>query len=155
MSKDTSGVTIRKAVAADAAGISALMVAAYSPYEARLGAPPPPLGADYAEEIELYQAWVMDEAGAIIGALFLKAAEDHMLLVNVAVSPDQQGRGLRRMLIEKAEQETRAQGFDDLRLFTHAKMTENVALYTRLGWREYDRQDHAGVPRVFMRKSLT
>jgi len=147
MTQDNDDLTIRKAVAADAEGISDLMVAAYSPYEARLGAPPPPLGADYAEEITLYQAWVMDEAGAIIGALFLKAAEDRMLLVNVAVSPDQQGRGLGRKLIEKAEQETRAQGFDELRLFTHAKMTENVDLYTHLGRREYDRQERAGVPR--------
>lgn len=154
MTHDKGDLTIRRAVADDVGGIADLMTAAYSPYEARLGAPPPPLGADYAEEIALYQAWVMDEAGAIIGALFLKAGEGHVLLVNVAVSLDQQGRGLGRKLIEKAEQEAKAQGFDELRLFTHAKMTENVDLYTRLGWREYDRQEHAGVPRVFMRKTL-
>lgn len=151
---EAGDLTIRKAVAADADGVSALMRAAYSPYLSRLEGPLPPLEADYAEEIQTHQAWVMDEAGAIIGALFLDRADDHMLLVNVAVFPDQQGRGLGRRLIEKAEQETRAQGCGELRLFTHAEMTENVDLYTRLGWREYDRQEQAGVPRVLMRKPL-
>ena len=151
---DAGDLTIRKTVAADAGGVSALMRAAYSPYLSRLDGPLPPLEANYAEEIESHQSWVMDEAGVIIGALFLDRADDHMVLVNVGVAPDQQGRGLGRRLIEKAEQESRAQGVGELRLFTHAKMTENIDLYTRLGWREYDRQEHAGVPRVFMRKPL-
>jgi N-acetylglutamate synthase-like GNAT family acetyltransferase len=133
---DAGDLTIRKAVPTDARGVAALMQAAYSPYLSRLDGPLPPLEADYAEEVGAHQAWVMEEAGVIIGALFLDAADDHMVLVNVAVSPDQQGRGLGRRLIGKAEQETRAQGIRELRLFTHAKATENVILYTRLGWRE-------------------
>jgi N-acetylglutamate synthase-like GNAT family acetyltransferase len=89
---DAGDLTIRKAVPTDARGVAALIQAAYSPYLSRLDGPLPPLEADYAEEIGAHQAWVMEEAGVIIGALFLDAADDRMVLVNVAVSPDQQGR---------------------------------------------------------------
>jgi ribosomal protein S18 acetylase RimI-like enzyme len=149
---DTGDLTIRKAVAADAVGAPALIRAAYSPYLSKLDGPLPALEADYAEEAERYQAWGMDEVGAVISALLLGTADDHMVLVNVAVSPDQQGRGLARGMVEKAEDETCPRGFGELRLFTHAEMPESVDLYTHLGRREYDRQDQAGVSRVLMRK---
>ena len=101
MSDSPTELMIRKATVADAAGVSALMRGAYTPYLSRVEGPLPPLEANYAEEIERRQTWVMDEGGAIIGALFLDVAEDHMVLVNVAVSPDHQGRGLGRPLDRK------------------------------------------------------
>ncbi|NQV78908.1 MAG: GNAT family N-acetyltransferase [Alphaproteobacteria bacterium] len=146
---------LRRAARSDAVDITALMQAAYSVYLPVIGGPLPPLEADYAAELEHTPAWVIEKDGTICGAVFLMPREDHMLLVNVAVDPAYQGQGLGRRLIEKAEAEARDQGYTEIRLFTHAKMSENIDLYTRLGWHEYDRREQAGVPRVFMRKSLT
>jgi ribosomal protein S18 acetylase RimI-like enzyme len=79
---------------------------------------------------------------------------DHLLLDNVAVMPEQQGQGVGRRLIAFAEQEARRLGFAELRLYTQATMTENIALYRRLGFVETDRGQQAGYDRVFMTKDL-
>ena len=74
-----------------------------------------------------------------------------LLLDNIAVHPDYQGRGIGRALLERADAEALFQGYDELRLYTHETMTENIALYTRSGWVETHRGHHAGYARVFMR----
>jgi len=57
--------------------------------------------------------------------------------------------------MEFAEVETRRRGYDEIRLYTHEKMTENIAMYRHLGWRETDRGEQSGYSRVFFRKQLT
>ena len=42
-----------------------------------------------------------------------------------------------------------------MRLYTQEIMTENIALYTRVGYRETHRAVEQGLPRVFMRKDLS
>lgn len=59
-----------------------------------------------------------------------------------------------RRLLELAEAEARRQGFHSIYLATHELMTENRALYARIGYVEYDQRVIAGYPRVFMRKRL-
>jgi hypothetical protein len=49
----------------------------------------------------------------------------------------------------------RRAGFDALYLFTHETMTENVALYERVGYVEYDRRSPDERSLVFLRKRLT
>ena len=66
--------------------------------------------------------------------------------------PDRQGRGFGRALLGFAEIEARRLGLTELRLYTHEKMTENIALYERLGFTETGRGREAGYDRVFMRK---
>ena len=73
---------------------------------------------------------------------------------NVAVHPEHQGRGLGRALLELAEAEARRAGFDSLYLYTHEKMSENLALYAGIGYVEYERRSEKGLTRVFMRKQL-
>jgi hypothetical protein len=53
-----------------------------------------------------------------------------------------------------ADDEARRRGFAELRLYTHVLMTENIARYLRLGWRETHRATQAGYERVFMTKRL-
>ena len=132
---DPNPWSLRPARADDAAGVTALIEAAYGPYVARLGSSLP-VGGDYATEIAQHPVWVADDRGQIVGALVLYRRRDHMLLANVAVHPDHQGRGLGRTLIDWAESTARAEGYHEMRLFTHREMSENVALYGRLGWVE-------------------
>jgi GNAT superfamily N-acetyltransferase len=110
---------------------------------------------DYARRITEGQAWVLTEAGALVGVLVLVAEPDHLLLDNIAVAPDRQGRGYGRRLLAFADGEAARRGYPELRLYTHEKMHENLAIYRAHGWEEYARANEAGYDRVFMRKRLT
>ena len=81
--------------------------------------------------------------------------EEGFFIGNLAVDPSHQGSGVGRALLEHAEQAARRAGFDSLYLYTHERMTENIALYTRIGYVEYDRRplDH-GKHLVYLRKTL-
>jgi GNAT superfamily N-acetyltransferase len=109
---------------------------------------------DYAKRIAAGQAWVLEEAGAILGVLVLEDADEALLLDNVAVAPEAQGTGYGRKLIAFAEAEARRRGRKEIRLYTHALMTENQAHYHRLGFRQTHRASENGYDRVFMSKAL-
>jgi ribosomal protein S18 acetylase RimI-like enzyme len=59
-----------------------------------------------------------------------------------------------KALLTFAEAEARRAGFDSIYLYTHEKMTENLALYARIGYVEYDRRSHGTFSLVYMRKQL-
>jgi GNAT superfamily N-acetyltransferase len=146
---------IRRAEPADRAAVEAIVEAAYSPYIARMGKPPGPMLDDYVALIAQGAVSVLeDSAGEIAAIIVLLPKPDHLLLDNIAVSPNRQGQGFGRRLIEFAEAEARRFGHRELRLYTHEKMTENIALYTRIGFVEIGRGHEAGYDRVFMTKRL-
>lgn len=68
--------------------------------------------------------------------------------------PERQGHGIGRRLIAFAEAETRRLGLTEIRLFTHAAMTENLTVYRRLGYAETGRGRQDGYDRVFLTKRL-
>jgi GNAT superfamily N-acetyltransferase len=72
----------------------------------------------------------------------------------IAVQPRHQGTGVGRALLRLAEDEALRQGHDSIYLFTNEKMTENRALYERIGYVEYKRLALAERTRVFLRKPL-
>lgn len=140
---------------ADRAAVEAVVHAAYAPYVERIGKPPGPMLDDYGKRIAEGSVSVLEGAdGAILAIIVLLPHGDHMLLDNVAVRPEAQGQGLGRRLVAFAEAEARRLGFAELRLYTHQKMTENIALYRRLGFVETGRGREAGYDRVFMAKRL-
>ena len=146
---------IRRTKPEDRAAVEAIVRDAYSIYVARIGKPPGPMLDDYARLIADGAVSVFeDTAGTIAAIIVLLAKPDHLLLDNIAVRPDRQGQGLGRQLIAFAEAEARRLGLTELRLYTHETMTENVALYTRLGFVETGRGHEAGYDRVFMTKRL-
>jgi ribosomal protein S18 acetylase RimI-like enzyme len=146
--------TLRPAVAEDLGAIEVLVARAYGHYVARIGKPPGPMLDDYAARIADGAVTVLEEDGRIVGLLVLLPDAGHLLLDNVAVDPAAQGRGHGRTLVAAAEAEALRRGLPELRLYTHELMTENVALYARLGFVETHRGVQAGFPRVFMRKTL-
>ncbi|HZU90467.1 MAG TPA: GNAT family N-acetyltransferase [Stellaceae bacterium] len=110
---------------------------------------------DYGRLIGAGAVWVFEAAdGAVAGLVVLLAKADHLLLDNVAVRPERQGEGIGRTLIAFAEAEARRRGYGEIRLYTHAKMAENIVLYERLDFVETGRGQQAGYDRVFMTKSL-
>jgi ribosomal protein S18 acetylase RimI-like enzyme len=77
-----------------------------------------------------------------------------LLLDNIAVAPSAQGQGVGRRLIAFTESEARHRGCQQVRLYRHVLMVENIALYNRLGFRETGRVSEKGFDRVYMAKSL-
>jgi GNAT superfamily N-acetyltransferase len=143
--------TIRKAIASDGKALAECMHAAYTIYRERLsGKTLPPLTVDYEEEICSYPVWVAISDGTVVGGLILMPVDDHMKVANVAVHPHFQGHGLGRGLMELAEAEAKRRGYSELRLATHLLLTENLSLYTHLGWSETGRDKD----RVHMKKNI-
>jgi ribosomal protein S18 acetylase RimI-like enzyme len=109
---------------------------------------------DYAARVGDGRVWVADAGGEVAGLIVLIPHDDHLLVENVAVEPARQGQGIGRALLDFAERRAAELGIPELRLYTHVKMTENQALYVRLGYREVERRTENGFERVFMSKPV-
>ncbi len=138
----------------DVPKVSALVNAAYGHYVERLGMLPRPMTEDYSEVITNQQVTVAESPGTIAGVIVLTVDDEGFLVDNVAVDPSYREKGLGRALLEFAEAEARQAGFDSIYLYTHEKMTENLALYSRIGYVEYDRRSQGEFSLVYMRKHL-
>jgi len=145
---------LRPATSDDRPAVEAVVQRAYTPYIARIGRPPGPMTDDYAALIEAGRVSVAERDGSIRGILVLIPQAAAMLLDNVAVDPGAQGTGLGRMMLDHAEQAARAAGYDTISLYTNEAMTENIRLYTRLGYAETHRVEEKGLRRVYMAKAL-
>ena len=147
-------IELRRARSTDSPSITACVCAAYIHYIERIGTQPGPMLENYSEVIESRQVHVAESDKVILGVLVLKITDEGFYLENVAVHPTSRGKGVGRLLLECAEAEARRQGYDSIFLATHEKMTENRALYSRIGYVEYDHRVVDGYPRVFFRKKL-
>jgi N-acetylglutamate synthase-like GNAT family acetyltransferase len=145
---------IRLAHAADVAAVAAIVNDAYSIYLARNGKTPGPMRDDYAVLIGDQRVHVLEHDHEVVGLVVLIPEQQTMLLDNVAVVPRAQGRGFGVRLIAFAEERALAAGFGVIRLYTQDIMTENLALYSRLGFVETHRGEAIGLQRVYMSKKL-
>jgi ribosomal protein S18 acetylase RimI-like enzyme len=150
----TPAAITRVARREDVKTVQAIVRQAYSIYLDRMNRPPGPMLDDYAALVRNGAVSVYETDGEIAGIIVLLPKPDHLLLDNIAVRRASQGQGLGRRLIAFAETEARRLGYREIRLYTHETMTENVALYTRLGFVETGRGHESGYDRVFMRKPL-
>jgi GNAT superfamily N-acetyltransferase len=151
---DRGQMEIRPANIFDLPAIKRIVADAYRIYVDRIGKPPAPMLDDYSVHIRNYTARVAEQEGSVVGLIVLLPAGDHLLLDNLAVDPAHHGRGFGRALLEFAEHEARRLNYPELRLYTHEKMTENLAMYAALGWEETGRGEQAGYWRVFFRKRV-
>jgi len=148
-------VTMRQATADDAAAVLALTREAYHKWVAVTGREPLPMRIDYAEALLKNRIDLLYE-GEVLAALIETALEpDHLLIVNVAVSPLFQKRGLGRRLMAHAETLAIEAGRARLLLYTNSLMAENIALYKTLGYRVEREQPFGTSIQVYMGKELS
>ena len=145
---------LRRATAADAAAVAQLAEAAYGKYVERIGRRPAPMDSDYAALIEDASVWVLTRDDRLLGSLVTIVNDDHLLLDSIAVAPDAQGHGYGALLLRRAEDDAHDAGLAEMRLYTNAAMTENVAMYPRFGYVETHRGGQDGFRRVFFSKRL-
>jgi GNAT superfamily N-acetyltransferase len=147
-------LSVRRAGPSDVAALAAVADAAYRDYVPRIGRPPAPMIADYAAAVRAGLTWAAVEDGEIVGLLVLVLKPDCLLLENIAVLPSAQGRGIGARLLALAEEQARALGRDEIRLYTNEAMTENLTYYPRRGYAETHRGDQDGFRRVFFSKRV-
>jgi ribosomal protein S18 acetylase RimI-like enzyme len=147
-------VTVRQANPDDVAAVRQCVVEAFTPYIVRIGKPPAPMLLDFEEHTRKQQVWVAEDADAVVGVLVQYETPDGFYIDTVAAAPRVHGSGVGRELLLFAEQEALRRRFDSVYLCTNSKMIENQALYTKVGYHEYDRKHQAGFDRVFYRKLL-
>jgi ribosomal protein S18 acetylase RimI-like enzyme len=145
---------LRPATPGDAPAIKACIAASYGHYVERIGMLPGPMRDDYAEIVRSRRVTVAELGGKIVGVLVLDTTDEGFLLETVGVDPAHWGKGLGRKLLELAEARARTAGFASIYLYTHERMTENQALYQKIGYVEFDRRVGHGFARVYMRKPL-
>jgi ribosomal protein S18 acetylase RimI-like enzyme len=109
---------------------------------------------DYEQLIRDGHVHVIEHDAVVRGVLVLIPQQDAMLLDNVAVSPSAQGLGLGRKLLKFAEAAAVDAGYRSIKLYTNEAMTENVELYTRIGYSETHRAEEKGLRRVYMTKPI-
>lgn len=147
-------IAVRLAAEADAPVLARIAVAAYQRYVPRIGRPPAPMTADYTAAVRRGQAWVAAVDGEVAGFIILIAQPGYLLLENVAVLPAAQGCGIGARLLALAEDRARALHVPEIRLYTNAAMTENLAYYPRHGYTQTHRAQQDGFCRVFFRKRV-
>ncbi|KAG6367496.1 hypothetical protein INS49_001686 [Diaporthe citri] len=154
-------VVIEKALLSDAEAIKQIVIAAYSKYVPRMGGQDPaPMTADYHTIIASHSQEVFvlrrQEDGKVLGSILLSDhGDDSTKVNNLVVDSASQGRGYGKLLMTFAEGVARERGCAALTLFTNEKMTENIVLYTKMGFVEVERKIEDGYSRVYFRKTLS
>jgi ribosomal protein S18 acetylase RimI-like enzyme len=148
-------LTPRRATTSDVVGIHRLVERAYGGYESRLGFRPRPMDDDYARRVDEDEVWVVaSETARLAGLLVLVPQVDHLLLDNIAVDPEHQGKGIGRTLLDLAVEQARWHELDSIRLYTHRLMVANQRIYERDGYVETHRQTEHGFDLVHYAKHL-
>ncbi|WNJ91033.1 GNAT family N-acetyltransferase [Bosea sp. 685] len=147
-------VPLRRATTNDIPAILALKNAAYTPNESIIGVPSLPRIADYAQVVAEHEVWLTDGASGLEAALVLEIEDGKFTLWSIAVAPEAAGRKLGRALMDFADERAQALQFDAVHLYTHAKLTQRIGWYERLGYTITHHQELADRRLTHMRKQL-
>ena len=124
--KESYAATLGIAVALIALMVGLLMIGRYSFFEKVLAFFVMLMGLTFV--ISMFAVWPSPD---ILRQAALPSVPDEpgaLLLYNIAVSPQAQGRGVGKRLIAFTEAEARRRGYGLLRLYTNELMIENVAM---------------------------
>ena len=148
-------MTIRLGQLVDLPVIKNCAHSAYELYVPRLGREPPPMIADYEDQVTQKTLHVLEDTSDVVGFIVFYPQEDYIFIENVAVFPHLQGSGYGTQLLEYAEDQAKAQNLHKIELFTNEIMTENISYYPSRGYTEIGRWKEDGLNRIFFRKEFT
>lgn len=150
-----SSIRFRPAERADAAKIRDIVRAAYAKWVPVIGREPLPMRADYGKAVAEHPFDLAVEDDRIVGMIETMLEDDHLWIENVCVAPQAQGRGIGRLLLERAELKALEAGRFELRLLTNGAFEANVLLYKRHGYSVDREEPFMGGMTVYMSKTLT
>ncbi|MBB4093669.1 GNAT family N-acetyltransferase [Brucella pecoris] len=108
-----------------------------------------------AQEETGFAAFIGNE---LIGCVFIREKTDGFYLGKLAVVPAFEGRGIGRLLIQKAEDVAIAKGKPSIELQVRIELTRNRAVFEKLGYSKIAETAHPGYSRptsITMRKEIT
>jgi ribosomal protein S18 acetylase RimI-like enzyme len=144
---------VRYAVPVDLASVTAVVQGAYHHYVARMGVRPRPMDVDYSHLMRRGCLFVLGSPA--VATVTLIPDESSLYLDNLAVAPDQQGKGIGRRLLAFAEDHARQLWLPEIRLSTNSMMWENQRMYSAAGYEDYGRSEVApGFERILYRKPI-
>jgi ribosomal protein S18 acetylase RimI-like enzyme len=149
-----SSIRFRPAEPADAVAIRDIVRAAYAKWVPMIGREPLPMRADYDKAVAEHPFELAVAEGRIVGMIETLLADDHLWIENVCVAPEAQGRGIGRLLLERAERKAFEAGQSELRLLTNGAFEANVSLYKRHGYVIDREEPFMGGMTVYMSKRL-
>ena len=149
-----SNVEIRSAVLADAASIRALTRAAYAKWVALIGREPLPMQADYERAVAEHTIDLLIVDDALAGLVETIVRPDHLWIENVAVAPEQQGRGFGHLLLAHAERRALHAGRPEIRLLTNQAFAANLEVYAKRGYIVNRTEPFRGGTTVHMSKRI-
>jgi ribosomal protein S18 acetylase RimI-like enzyme len=151
----TDTLTFRLANAEDIERIRALTLRAYEKWVSITLQKPRPMTADYNASFLINRFDLLLDNGVLVGLVETVRQGDELMIINVAVEPTHQGRGLGRRLMAHAEALAQAASLLATRLYANKLMIENIALYEKLGYQlEKETQHDIGTIAVHMVKHL-
>ena len=154
MSIVRDGFTHRRGIIADAAEIRVLTRTAYAPWVAILGREPLPMTADYQAALTNHRFDLLCSDGKIRALIETDVRGNSLWIENIAVDPALHGQGIGRALLDFSKNIAAEQGCVQITLCTNARMTRNIDIYKRYGFKidKEDRLSHATV--VYMSMQL-
>ena len=148
-------LALRRAGVADASAVRELSRAAYAKWVPLIGREPLLMTANYERAVTDHLIDLFEGGGELLALIEMIPKDDHLLIENIAVRPDQQGKGFGERLLGRANGVARVAGFAEIQLYTNAAFSSNVAFYAKRGFEEYRRGSIIpGTTTVFMRKRL-
>lgn len=87
-----------------------------------------------------YPAWVLEEAGVIVGYVLMSVAAGEAHILNVCVAPEHQGHGLGRKLVRAIMHVARGRGAERVFLEVRPSNVGAIALYHDEGFNEIGRR---------------
>lgn len=147
---------IRRAGPDQIAEIRELTLRAYAKWVPITPRKPRPMTADYTISVQENRFDFLYENDTLVGLIETVQQGDELMIVNVAVDPDYQGKGFGTRLMKHAEQLAKASALRATRLYTNRLMAENITLYEHLGYRfEKETYHDLGTVAVHMVRLVT
>jgi len=103
------------------------------------------------------EVWVIEHHGLPVACVFLTPRTDALYIGKLAVTARHRGKNLARTLVDQAENRARALNLAYLELQTRVELTENHAVFTRLGFAKIAETAHSGYDRptsITMRRAV-
>jgi len=130
----TDSLKLERGTPGQASAIRDLTLRAYAKWVPITPRKPRPMTADYDLALREHRFDCLWDGDRLVGLIETVPEGDALLIVNVAVEPDRQGRGLGVRLMRHAEAVAGEAGLSGTRLYTNKLMAANIALYEALGY---------------------
>jgi enamine deaminase RidA (YjgF/YER057c/UK114 family) len=152
-------VSIRVAVARDAAAVAALLAEVFAEQrpeftDAAFAASTPTAEA-MAQRIATERVWVAEREGRVVGTISADRRPPSLWIRSLAVDPRMRGAGIALRLLAVAERHARDLGLGSLELDTTPFQVAAAKVYERFGFRPTHHHTVYGTPMIQMTKPLS